>query len=76
MKSKFLSIRWYDVFKGVVTAFFSMFFSSLVQSLATGTMPNLQTLKVSSIVGASATLGYLTKQFFTNSEGQMLKKEE
>lgn len=76
MKSDFLSLGWKDVLKGLVMAFLSAFITGVYQLLQVGALFNWVTLKPVVFVAIAAMLSYLIKNFFTNSQNQLLITEK
>lgn len=76
MKSDFLSLGWKDVLKGLVMAFLSAFITGIYQLLQVGTVFTWATIKPVLFVAIAAMLSYLIKNFFTNSQNQLLVTEK
>jgi len=75
MKSNFLSLNWQDAINGFVVAFFSTALVSIVEILDGGQLPQLSELKTAALVGLTAALSYLLKNLFSNSNGDLFKKD-
>ena len=75
MTSSFLSITSKDVLKGFVVAVLTSIATAVIPVLQTGTPPRLDQLHAVAVAGVAAGVAYLLKNFFTNSEDQLLKKE-
>jgi ABC-type uncharacterized transport system permease subunit len=75
MTSSFLSITSKDVLKGFVVAVLTSIATAVIPVLQTGALPKLEQLHGIAIAGVAAGIAYLFKNFFTNSNDQMLKKE-
>lgn len=73
--SGFLSLGLKDLFKGMIVSILTVVLTGLIASLETGTLPSVHTLKALAITGAGAGLAYLLKNWLTNSNDQLLKKE-
>jgi hypothetical protein len=76
MKADFLSIGWKDILKGLVMAFLSAILTGIYQLLQTGAIFNWPTLKPVLLVGVTAMVAYIIKNFFTNSQNQLLVTEK
>ena len=61
--------------KGFVVAFFSAALTGIVAILETSQLPQMSDLKAASVVGLTAGLSYLLKNFLTNTQGELLKKD-
>jgi len=75
MKSKFLSLDWKDLSRGLLIAFLTAVLTGVINILDTGGLFNWVTLKPVLIAGVSAALSYLLKCLATNSQDQMFKRE-
>lgn len=73
--SKRHSLNWYDLVKGLFIAFVSSTITGVTETLSAGHLPDALAIKKHVAVGLSAAGAYMIKQFFTNSEGAVLKKE-
>ncbi len=76
MRSKLYRINWKDAGKGLLVAFGTAFFSALATTLAQGGI-SFTWAYFNPIVmaGVSAGIFYLLKNFATNSNDKLLKKE-
>jgi len=74
MESKFLLLGKNDLVKGVITAFLGALIAGVYQLLNANEL-SLQTIKPVLIASASAGLGYLIKNWLTNSNGQPFHSE-
>jgi len=76
MKAKLFKINFKDIALGSLMAFLSASLTGLYQLLSAGTLPSsFSEIKPVLIVGTAAFVAYIIKNFFTNSEGNLLKKE-
>jgi len=75
MKSKFLTLDWKDLGRGLLIAFLAAVISGIIELLDTGVIFSWITLKPVLITGVSAALSYLLKCLATNSQDQMFKRE-
>ncbi len=73
--SSFLKINFFDVLKGVLVAAFTVIVGGVYTSLQAGALPTVANLEQLGMAGLTAGLGYLVKQFFTNSSGTPLATE-
>lgn len=64
-----------DFLKGAIVAIFASILASLSSILDAGALPTVAEWWGIAKVAGSALLGYLTKNLFTNSAGEPLKKE-
>jgi hypothetical protein len=75
MKSKFLTLDWKDLLRGLLIAFLTAILTGVINILDTGVLFTWVTLKPVLIAGISAALSYLLKCLATNSQDQMFKRE-
>lgn len=73
--SKFGKLDGGDFIKGALVAIFASILASLSAILDAGALPTSAEWWGIAKVAGSALLGYLTKNLFTNSDGQPLTKE-
>lgn len=73
-QSKFGKVNARDVLHGFILAFVSATLTGLYESLVTGSIPSLASIKLHVLAGVTAGIGYLLKQFFQNDAGVLLKK--
>ena len=72
--SALFKINSLDVIKGLITAFFGAIAGFIWPIIESGSFViDWQTALKAGLVAA---VGYLCKQFFTNSDGQFMKKEQ
>lgn len=76
MFSNFLQLNHRDLVKSVVVYFISTFITALYTILEAGELPSWEQWQKIAIVSAGATLSYLVKNLFTNSEDKFAKHEE
>ena len=75
--SSFMGLNVADVAKSVIMAFLGAFITGLYKFIELGTIPSAWAeWKPVVMAGAAAAIGYLIKNFFTNSEGQILKSDK
>ena len=74
--SKLFNLNWGDLGRGLLVAFLTAFLGGVLELLQTGVLP-LTWVLLQPIVEISLAAGvsYLLKNLFTNSEGEILKKE-
>lgn len=75
MKSKFLTLDWKDLLRGLLIAFLTAVLAGVINILDTGAVFTWVTIKSVLIAGVSAALSYLLKCLATNSQDQMFKRE-
>ncbi len=75
MKSKFLTLDWKDLSRGLLIAFLTAVLTGVITILDTGAIFSWLTIKPVLIAGISAALSYLLKCLATNSQDQMFKRE-
>lgn len=73
--STFGKLDMNDFWKGAIVAIFASILASLSAILDAGALPTPAEWWGIAKLAGSAFLGYLTKNLFTNSDGQPLKKE-
>lgn len=76
-EAKLFALKYKDLAKGFVVAILTVVMTGAMTGLTSvpphfPTMPEIQALL---LTGLGAGIAYLTKNFFSNSDGQMLKKE-
>jgi len=74
--SKFFNVNWADLGKGLLIAFLTALLGGLLELLQTGALPTTW-LAFQPILELSlaAAVSYLLKNLFTNSTGEILKRE-
>lgn len=75
MKSRFLTIDYRDILKGIFIAFMTSILTGLVRILEAGAAFDWPTIKPLLIAGACAAISYLLKNYMSNSRGQMFTRE-
>jgi len=75
MKSKFFTLDWKDLLRGLLIAFLTAILTGVINILDTGAVFTWVTLKPVLIAGISAALSYLLKCLATNSQDQIFKRE-
>jgi len=75
MKSKFFTLDWKDLLRGLLIAFLTAILTGVINILDTGAVFTWMTIKPVLIAGISAALSYLLKCLATNSQDQMFKRE-
>jgi len=77
MKSNFLNINWKDAVKGFVVAVVSAILTMVYEAIENGGLAWTWTYwQPIVLAGILAGIAYLLKNFFTNSNDQLLKKEQ
>lgn len=75
MKSAFGQINKNDLIKAVIVAALSSILVSILPILQAGNLPTLQDLQTIGIAGLASATAYLIKNYFTNSQDELLKQE-
>ena len=73
--SDFLKINGRDLIKGAIVAALAVLTGGLVTILESGSLPTVAQLKGIVMVALTAGVSYLLKNFLTNSQDEVLKKE-
>jgi branched-subunit amino acid transport protein len=76
MKANFLNLNLRDLLKGAIVAVLTAVFATLTALLETGKLFEKSSLPLIGAAALTAFLGYLTKNLFTNSQGQILTTEK
>ena len=75
MKSKFFTLDWKDLSRGLLIAFLAAIITGVINILDAGAVFTWMTVKPVIIAAVSAALSYLLKCLMTNSQDQMFKRE-
>ena len=75
MNSNFLTLNAADFGKGILVSIGTAFFMVLTPVLQSGGMPTMDQLKMAGLAALAAGFTYIGKNLFTNSNGQIAKKE-
>jgi hypothetical protein len=75
MKSSFLTLNLQDLWKGAAVAFLVVVTGSLATIFEAGALPTVPELLSILTVAGKATIAYLLKNLFTNSNDELLKKD-
>lgn len=75
MKSELFKLNWKDALKGCVVAVLSAGLTAVVTVLQSGAFPTTADWKNIAMVAVTAGASYILKNFLTNSNDQMLKKD-
>jgi hypothetical protein len=73
--SGLFSLNLRDAINGFLIAFLTAFLSAIVSMLNSGLMPGIIDLKNYALIGFTAGISYITKNLFSNSDGELLKKD-
>jgi len=73
--SSFLSLKWKDALKGLITAVLTTIATSVYEIINNGALPTKAQWHVVIISGAGAGIAYVLKNLLTNSNDQFLKTE-
>lgn len=71
LQSDLYKINWYDIAKGFIVAFLAIFVSTVAVTINDGALPTVPELKAAAMAGFAAGVGYLLKNFLTNSQGAL-----
>ena len=74
--SKFLGLNISDAVKGIIMAFLAAVLTAVYAAISDGDWPSKAELLDSLRVGLTAALAYILKNLFSNSDGEVLKKEQ
>jgi len=74
-RSDFLSLNKKDVIKAIILTFITALLTGIYQLLQTGTLLTWESLKPVLISSIAATIGYLLRNVFTNSNDEFLRSE-
>ena len=74
-KSKLFSIEWKDFLRGFIIAVVTVILTGAMVSLNAGALPTGAEFKGLALAGLGAGIAYLLKNLLTNSNDQLLKKE-
>ena len=75
MNSNFLRLNWNDIGKGLLVAVLSACFTTLYAIVQTGGAFGAAQWKLVGMAGVTAGLGYIVKNFCSNSKGDILTPE-
>lgn len=75
-KSDFLKLNIADLGRGLIVAAFTGGLTSLMQALQAGGVPTAVQFREAGLVAATSAVGYILKNFLTNSNGSIAKKED
>lgn len=75
MRSKFLTVNVRDALKGLILAILTAVLTFAYEALQAGTLFNKESVKAAGLVALSAFLAYILKNFFTNTNGEILTPE-
>jgi hypothetical protein len=76
VKSSFGKFNWRDLLHGFVVAFLTASCTGLLETINSGHLPTIVSIKVHAQIGLTAGIGYVLKVVLENSNGQLLKKDE
>lgn len=77
MKSGFLNLNWTDLAKGLLVAVIGAILTAVYQAIEAGTLAWTWAFwQPIVLAGLGAGIAYLIKNFFTNSQDEVLKKEK
>jgi hypothetical protein len=73
--SALFSLNLRDALNGFLIAFLTAFLTAVSSALSSGVFPPLSDLKAFVLIGITAGVSYITKNLFTNNNGELLKKD-
>jgi hypothetical protein len=76
MNSNFFKLNWADLGKGAVVVIATSVVTGVYAVIQAGGLPSLAALQQIGVTGLLAGIGYLCKNFLTNSGGQLLAAED
>ena len=75
-RSKFLNLNWLDLGKGLLITVLTAFLGGILEVLQSGSLPaTWVVLQPILELSLAAGVSYLLKNLFTNSTGELLKRE-
>jgi hypothetical protein len=74
--SKFGQVNIRDAAHGFLMLVFAATINGIVQTLDAGQFPTLEQVKADALVGVTAGLSYLIKNFLQNQNGDVFKKDK
>lgn len=74
-QSNFGKISWRDLLHGFIVSFLSASLTRIIELLDKGALPGTASIKTYAIIGFTAGLSYVLKNFLQNSNGELLKKD-
>jgi hypothetical protein len=74
--SKFGAINIRDAVNGFLITFLTASLNGIVQTLDAGQLPTIEQIKADAMIGFTAGLSYLIKNFLQNQNGELLKKDK
>lgn len=75
MKSSFLNLNVKDLLKGFIVAIVTALLTGVYQVIQSGGMFNWETVKPVVLASIGAGLSYIIKNYLTNSNDEILKKD-
>jgi hypothetical protein len=76
MKSKLFTVGMKDAVRSLLLAVMTALGTGVLEVLNSGAIPDKPSIRKIGIAGAAAGMAYIIKNFFTNSNDQMFKKED
>jgi hypothetical protein len=76
MKSNFLTINWKDFFQGLLLSVLTSVVTGFYELLKTGAALDWTTIKPVILAGVTMGIGWILKNFLTNSDGKILTSEK
>lgn len=75
-QSKFGAINIRDAVNGFLITFLTASLNGIVQILDAGHLPTIEQIKADAMIGFTAGLSYLIKNFLQNQNGELFKKDK
>jgi hypothetical protein len=75
MKSSYLTVQQKDLIKGLVVAVLTAFLTSVGVALEDMALPTAKEFKDCGLAALGAGIAYIIKNFLTNNNDQLLKKD-
>jgi hypothetical protein len=75
-QSKFGRVNLRDAIHGFLMLVFAATINGIVQTLDAGQLPTIEQIKADAMIGLTAGLSYLIKNFLQNQNGEILKKDK
>lgn len=73
--SPLFTLQWKDAFKGIITAALTSVITAVIEIIGKGGLPTPSDWKTIGVTGLAAALGYIMKNYFTNSNDKFAKPE-
>ncbi|NVO11200.1 MAG: hypothetical protein HXX16_14655 [Bacteroidales bacterium] len=74
-RSEFLTINRWDALRTIILTFIQAFLTGIYQLITQGTLLTWESIKPVIMTSVAAVIGYILKNYFTNSNGEFLTIE-